>query len=39
MVQEMLFIYSSGGPFVWWSKTICAVLVESLVRNISVKLF
>ena len=26
-------------PFFWQSKTICAILVEGIMRNISVKLF
>ena len=35
--EEMSFkrflISSSGGPFVLWSKTIYAILVEGLIRN------
>ena len=34
-----IFIYSSGGPFVRQSQTICAILVEDIMRNIYVKLF
>ena len=34
-----IFIYSSGGPFVRWSETICAILVEGIIDNIHVKLF
>ena len=30
---------SSVGPFVWWSGTICAILVDGIMRNFSVKLF
>ena len=26
-------------PFIWPSKTLCAILVEAIMRNISVKLF
>ena len=29
---------SSGGPFVQWRGTICAVLEQGIMRNISVKL-
>ena len=36
--SKIFFIYSSGGPFAQWSKTVCANLVESIMRNISVKL-
>ena len=43
MVQEMLLkdisIFSSGGHFVQQSITVCAILVEGIMRNISVKLF
>ena len=43
-VQEaMLFkdisIFSSDGHFGQWSRTFCAILVEGIMRNISVKLF
>ena len=30
---------SSSGPFIWPSGTICAILVEAIMRNNSVKLF
>ena len=36
---EVFLIGSSGGPFVQWSGTICAILVEGIIRNNSVKLF
>ena len=32
-------IWSSGSPFVKWSRAICAILVEGIMRNNSVKLF
>ena len=32
-------IWSSGGPFVQWSETICAILVKGFIRNNLVKLF
>ena len=36
----MIFlIWSSCGPFVQGSRTICAILVEDIQRNNSVKLF
>ena len=42
-VQEMSFkdilIWNSGGPFVIWNGTICAILVDGIKRNNSVKLF
>ena len=31
--------FSNGGHFVQWSRTICAILVKGIMRNISVKLF
>ena len=34
-----IFIWSSGGPFVQGSKTICVILVESIMRNNSVNIF
>ena len=38
--KEMPFlIWSSGSPFVHQSITICAILVEGILRNNSVKLF
>ena len=39
MSLKKLLIYSSDGHFVWWSKTICAILVEGIMRIISAKLF
>ena len=36
---KVFLIWSSGSPFVQQSVTICAVLVESIMRNNSVKLF
>ena len=42
-LEEMLFkgfsIFSFGGHFVQWSKTILAILEVGHPRNISVKLF
>ena len=38
LIKKFL-IWSSGGPFVQWSKNICAVLVEGIKKNNSVKLF
>ena len=42
-VQEMLFkdisVFSSTCHFIPQSQTVCAILVESIMRNISVKLF
>ena len=42
-MEEMLFkdisIFSSGGQFVQQSNTVCAVLAEGIMRNVSVKLF
>ena len=36
---KLFSIYSPGGYIVQWSRTIWAILVESLQKNISVKLF
>ena len=36
---KLFLIWSSGGPFIQRSETICAMLVEGTMRNISVKLF
>ena len=36
---NVFLIYSSGGFFVQWSRIICAILVESIIRNISVILY
>ena len=30
---------SSGDHFVHWSGTVCAIFIEGIIRNISVKLF
>ena len=32
-------IYTYGGHFVQWGGIICAILVEDIMRNISLKLF
>ena len=34
---KIFLIWSSGGPFVMRSRTICAILVECIKRNNSVK--
>ena len=44
MLQEecrlnVSLIWISGSTFVQWSVTVCAILVESTMRNTSVKLF
>ena len=36
---KVFVIWSYGGPFVQQSGTICAILVEGIMRNNSVKLF
>ena len=36
---RIFFIWSSGGPPVQWSKTICAILKEGIMGNIHVKLY
>ena len=36
---KIFLIWSSGSPFVQWSKNICAILVKGIMRNNSVKLF
>ena len=36
---KTFLIYSSGGSFFQKSRTICAILVEGIMRNNSVKLF
>ena len=36
---KIFIIWSSGGPFVQRSGTVCAILVEGIMRNNSVKLF
>ena len=34
--KSYFFIWSSGSPFDWQSGTICAILVEGIMRNTSV---
>ena len=36
---KKILIWSFGGPPVWWSKTIYAILKEGIIGNICVKLF
>ena len=36
---KIFLIWSSGGHFVQWSKTICAILVEGSIRNNSMNIF
>ena len=36
---KIFLIYSSGGPFVLQSRTICAILEEGIMGNIHMKLF
>ena len=36
---KTFLIYSSGGPFIWLSGTICAIKVKAIKGNNSVKLF
>ena len=36
---KIFLIWTSGGPFVQGSRTICAILVEDIMRNNSEKLF
>ena len=36
---RIFLIKGSGGPFVWWSGTNCANLVEGIMKNFPVKLF
>ena len=36
---KIFLIYKSGGSFVQWRGTICAILVAGTIRNNSVKLF
>ena len=37
--SKVFLILSSGGPFVQWNGTNCAILIEGLMRNNSVKIF
>ena len=39
MLLKDVSIFNSGGHFVHGSGTICAILVEGIVRNMSLKLF
>ena len=39
MLFKRLLILSSGGPPVWWSGTIYAILKEGIMGNIHVKLY
>ena len=36
---KIYLVWSSGGPFVQQGRTICAILVEGIMRNNSVQLF
>ena len=36
---KIFLIWSSGGPFVQWSRTICAIFKEGIIGNIHVKLY
>ena len=36
---KRFFIWSSGSPPVWWSRTIYAILKEGIMENIHVKLY
>ena len=36
---KIFLIWSSGSPFVQWSRPICAILVKGIMRNNPVKLF
>ena len=36
---KKFLIWSSGGIFVQWSGTICAILVDGIMRNNSVNLY
>ena len=38
MLFKIFLIWSSGGPSVWWSLTIYAILKEGIMGNIHVKL-
>ena len=38
-VLKLFLIWNSGSPYVQLSRTICAILVEGITRNNSVKLF
>ena len=38
MLFKRFHIWSSGGPHVWWSGTIYAILNEGIMGNIHMKL-
>ena len=38
-LKIIFLIWSSGGPFVQWCETICAILIMGIMRKNSVKLF
>ena len=38
-ILKIFLIWSSGGPLVQWSGIVCAIEVEGINRNNSVKLF
>ena len=39
MLFKRFFIWSSGGPPVWWSGIVYAILKKGIMENIHVKLF
>ena len=39
MLFKICLIWSSGGPPVRWSRTICAILKEGIMGNINLKLY
>ena len=39
VIKEIFSIFSSGGHFVQRGRTVCVILVEGIMRYISVKLF
>ena len=38
-MSSLSWVQTVCQPLFWWSKTVCAILVEGIMRNISVKLF
>ena len=38
-VSKVFYIFSAGVRFVQWRKTICAILVEGIISNISINYF
>ena len=38
-ILKMFLIWGSGGRLVQWSRTICAILVEGIMRNNSLNLY